>query len=67
MTDLRIHNVLYEDENYYYCEATRCPFCGSFFPRLEQIHGHYATTCCHQVMEGCCNGETCPTPDSPTR
>ena len=36
----------------------RCPFCGS--PEFNEVQerGHYETTCCRQVTEGCCNGET---------
>lgn len=33
-----------------------CPFCGTAPYSSEQIHGHYTTNCCKQILEGCCQG-----------
>ena len=38
----------------------RCVFCGRQTGHMEQVNGHYEMTCCRQVMESCCTGETGP-------
>ena len=33
-----------------------CPFCGNPDWSEIQENGHYRTTCCRQVLSGCCDG-----------
>lgn len=34
----------------------RCPFCGAQDYKTHDVHGHYETICCKQIISTCCPG-----------